>query len=173
MTWRRAVRSGDRAAGRKISHRLLVVGVSIKGADGLLEAVGGLLLLFVSPQRLNRLTLALTAHELSEDPRDRVAIFLRHAVHNLAPSTKLFASVYLLVHGLVKVVLVAGLLRDRRWAYPTALCFLGAFVLYQTYRFGHTHSVSLLGFTILDVFIIGLIGREYLQRNHADDRPPG
>ena len=64
-------------------HRIFAVSVLIKGVDGVLETIGGILLMFVSPKALNSLVIFLTAHELSEDPDDWFAASLRNAVHNL------------------------------------------------------------------------------------------
>src|SRR3954467_14631952 len=50
--------------------RVFEVGVILKGLDGLLEAVGGLLLLAVTPAAIDRVMVRLTQHELSEDPND-------------------------------------------------------------------------------------------------------
>jgi uncharacterized membrane protein len=149
---------------RRKLHRLFEAGVILKGLDGVLETVGGVLFLFVGPLTLHRLVFFLTAHELSEDPHDFLARGLRHLVETLSPDTKLFASLYLVVHGLIKLVLVAGLLRGRLWAYPTAVGFLGVFVAYQLYRFAHTHSLALLGLTLFDVCIVFLVWQEYRSR---------
>ena len=54
------------------------IGLVLKGLDGVLEFVGGILLLFLSPSAINHLVRGLTAHELSEDPRDVVARYLVH-----------------------------------------------------------------------------------------------
>jgi uncharacterized membrane protein len=35
-------------------------------------------------------------------------------------------AVYLLAHGLVKVILVAALLKNQLWAYPWTIAFLGS-----------------------------------------------
>ncbi len=48
--------------------RTFEVGIILKGLDGALEVLGGLLLLLVSPAAINRVTTTLTQHELSEDP---------------------------------------------------------------------------------------------------------
>ena len=149
-------------------HRLFAASVLIKGVDGVLETIGGFLFMFVSPKALNSLVVFFTAHELSEDPDDWFATTLRHAVHNLSSDTKLFVSAYLVAHGLVKVFLVAGLLRKKLWAYPAALWFLGIFLLYQLYRFSHTHSLGLLALSALDLFVASLVWLEYRsQKQHA------
>jgi uncharacterized membrane protein len=145
-------------------HRLFAASVLIKGVDGVLETIGGILFIFVSPKALNSLVIFFTAHELSEDPDDWFATTLRHAVYNLSPDTKLFVSVYLVAHGLIKVFLVAGLLREKLWAYPTALWFLGIFLLYQFYQFSHTHSLGLLALSAFDLFVASLVWLEYRSR---------
>jgi uncharacterized membrane protein len=149
-------------------HRLFALSILIKAVDGVLEMIGGSLFMFVSPKALNSLVILFTAHELSEDPDDWFAITLRHAVHSLSPDSKLFVSVYLVAHGLVKVILAAGLLRKKLWAYPAALWFLGMFLLYQLYRFSHTHSLGLLALSAFDLFVAALVWLEYrAQKQHA------
>ncbi|PYO39981.1 MAG: DUF2127 domain-containing protein [Gemmatimonadetes bacterium] len=148
-------------------HRLFDLGVLIKGIDGALELAGGVLLLLVKPLTLNAMIVFLTAHEISEDPADLVANLLRNSVRHLSLNTTLFAGVYLLAHGLAKLLLVVGLLRGRRWAYPAALWFLAAFVLYQCYRILLTQSLPLAALTAFDIVVMSLIWREYRFRKQA------
>src|SRR5207245_4266686 len=98
-----------------------------KGLAGLVETIGGLLLLFIPQSGLNAFVIFLTAPELAEDPTDRVATLLQHIVQELGADTKLFASIYLVVHGLIDVYLVEGLLGGRLWSYVVSLWFLAAF----------------------------------------------
>lgn len=146
---------------RHTLHRLFRLGVAVKGLDGALEVLGGLMFLVVNPRTLNAAVLFLTAHEISEDPSDLIATALRRGVRHLTPDTTLFAGAYLAGHGLVKVLLVAGLLRGKLWAYPAALWFLAAFAGYQAYRFALGHSAALLALTIVDLAVMWLIWREY------------
>jgi len=101
---------------RKIEHTLFLLSVWSKGVAGLVETIGGLLLLFTPQAGLNALIIFLTAPELAEDPTDRIATLLQRMVQELAADTKLFASGYLIVHGVIKVFLVAGLLGHRLWS---------------------------------------------------------
>jgi len=136
------------------------VALILKGLDGLLELVGGILLLLISPDSINHLAQRLTQHELSEDPNDFFAHHLLRLTSNLH-NTQLFGAVYLLTHGLVKLVIVYGLLRRQRWAYPVAFVFLGGFVIYQTYRLTYAPSVGLALLTVFDLFILWLTWKEY------------
>ena len=158
--------SPARRGGRTL-HTLFTVGVIGKGIDGVLETAGGVLLLLANPARLSRLVRTLTQHELIEDPRDLVATALRHAVEHLSSGTQTFAAVYLLLHGVVKVGLVAALLRRQLWAYPAAMLVFGVFLAYQLYRWSHTHANLLVALSALDVIVIGLTYVEYQRLQRA------
>lgn len=152
------MRSGNK---NRTIHTLFDLSVLAKGLDGLLEIAGGLLLLFVHPDQISGVARALTQHELSEDPRDLVANLLIHSVQHLSSNTKVFAAVFLLWHGLVKVGLVWALLKKHRWAFPLAIVAFGMFVLYQLYRYSNTHSIWLLALSLLDVAVVVLTWLEY------------
>ena len=93
---------------QKTLHRLFLIGVWIKGVAGLLETIAGILCFFITPRILKSLVVSLTAPELSEDPNDWIATTIRRAVHHFSADTGLFVSVYLVIHGLIKIFLVAG-----------------------------------------------------------------
>jgi uncharacterized membrane protein len=154
-------KSGD------LLDRAFAVGIILKGLDGVLEVVGGLLLLVVSPATIDQVSRALTQHELSEDPHDFLATHLLHAAGSLTGSSLRFGAAYLLLHGVVKIVLVAALLRDKIWAYPWMLAFLLVFIVYQIYRMTFAFSIGLLGLTIFDVVVMWLTYREYGKQRAA------
>lgn len=142
-------------------HRLFLISVWLKGLAGLLETIAGLLFLFGSLDTFKNLVIFLTAPELAEDPDDWIATTLSRIVEQLSPHAKLWASAYLISHGAIKFFLVAGLLRQRLWAYPLSLWLLATFIAYQSYRFMHTHSIWLVLLTVLDLVVALLIWREY------------
>jgi uncharacterized membrane protein len=142
-------------------HLLFDIGMVGKGVDGVLEIVGGVLLCLVSPSQIYSVVRMLTQHELSEDPHDLLAAYLVQAAHHLSVNTQIFASVYLVWHGIVKVGLVIALLQKRFWAYPAAIVAFVIFLVYQLYRYTHTHSPWLLALSVLDLFVIVLTWLEY------------
>ncbi len=85
---------------------------------------------------------------------------------HLTQSGKLFATLYLLSHGIAKVVLVVALLREKLWAYPSMIVLLGAFIAYQVYRLSYDLTVGLTLLTLFDAFIVWLTWREYQQHRH-------
>jgi uncharacterized membrane protein len=148
-------------------HRVFEISILLKGAHSLIECIGGLALAFVSTSTITNLVKALTQHELSENPNDFVAGHLMGLAQNFTVGTQHFYAFYLLSHGLIKVFLVIGLLRNKLWAYPVSLVVLGLFIVYQLYRFSHTHGFGLIVLTFFDVLVIGLIWHEYrLVRRH-------
>jgi uncharacterized membrane protein len=150
----------------KAIHRMFEVGVWLKGAHSVLEIVGGLLLWVVDASTITEFVVNLTADELSRNPGDLVAAYLLRWALSFSVGTKTFAAFYLLSHGLVKLVLVVGLLRRRLWAYPASLVVLGIFILYQVYRYTLTHSLALIALTVFDVVVIWLIWHEYRVMRH-------
>ncbi len=163
MNW---FKSGD------LLDRAFAVGIILKGLDGVLEVVGGVLLLVVSPTTIDQLSRTLTQHELSEDPHDFLATHLLHAAGSLTGSALEFGALYLLAHGVIKIVLVAALLRDKIWAYPWMIAFLIVFIVYQIYRMTFAFSVGLLGLTVFDVLVVWLTYREY-GKQRATRATPG
>ena len=137
----------------------------VKGLAGILEVADGILLLFLSPHAIQHLARMLTAHELSEDPHDLIARYLLHATVHLNTGITIFGAIYLLSHGIAKIVLVALVLHDKLWAYPWLIVLLLAFIAYQLYRITAVHfSVGPTLLTIFDAFLVWLTCREYCSK---------
>jgi uncharacterized membrane protein len=149
---------------RDLLDQTFEVGIILKGLDGALEVLGGLLLLVLSPATIDQVVTSLTQHELSEDPNDFLATHLLKTAHGLTGAAVLFGAVYLLAHGMVKVVLVVALLNNQLWAYPWTIAFLGVFIVYQLYRLSLKPSVGLTVLTIFDAAIAWLTWREYRKQ---------
>jgi uncharacterized membrane protein len=123
--------------------------------------LGGIALFVVTPGLILRVVRVLTQDELTEDPRDLVANALRHAARHLTFATEHFMAIYLLVHGLVKVILVWALLARVLLAYPISMVIFTGFIVYQMYRYTFTHGAGLLILSALDLVVIALILLEY------------
>lgn len=63
--------------------------------------------------------------------------YLLQTAHSFSLDTQKFASMYLLSHGIIKALLIAGLLRQKLWYYPAAIIVFVSFILYQLHRFTH------------------------------------
>ncbi len=149
---------------RSLLDQSFRVSVTLKGIDGILEIIGGLIVLWISQSGVNHLVALLTEHELSEDPHDFIAAHLLSASRSLAHGGNILASLYLLSHGLAKLVLVVALLFNKLWAYPAMIALLTLFIAYQLYRISYSHSLGLVLLTLFDVFVIWLTWKEYRRQ---------
>jgi len=142
------------------------IGLVLKGLDGILEVAGGILLLFLSPHAIEQIVRTLTAHELTQDPHDVIARYLVHSTSHLSSGITLFGAIYLLSHGIAKIVLVALVLRDKLWAYPWLIVLLLVFIGYQIYRLAWIHfSIGLTALTVFDAALVWLTWREYRSKS--------
>ncbi|MGB3899290.1 MAG: DUF2127 domain-containing protein [Mesorhizobium sp.] len=142
-------------------RRIFRVSIVLKGLHALLECVGGVAIRLIGTDTVSRLVNALTQEELVEDPKDFLALHLLSWAQGFSVETKHFYAFYLVSHGLVKLFLVAGLLRNKLWAYPVSLVVLGLFIVYQLYRFSYTHGWGLIALSVFDVVVMWLIWHEY------------
>jgi uncharacterized membrane protein len=141
--------------------RLFRVGITIKGIDGMFEVLGGCLLLVVPVAKLQGAIATLALHEIANDRHAFIAKFVLNASNKLDPHIQLFAVIYLLGHGTIKIFLAIALLRRHFRLYPYAIGFLLAFILYQAYRIGYDHSVALTALTLFDCAIAWLTYLEW------------
>lgn len=152
-------------------HRFFEVGVFVKGVDGTLQLVGGIVLLFLSPAAINAMALFFIEGELQEDPTDLVANLLLHATQNVI-QLRLLASAFLIAHGAVKLLLVGALARNRLWSYPAAIVVFSGFVVYQVHQLSHQYSFFLVTVTGVDVLFILLVILEYRHVKTVAMRAP-
>ena len=146
-----------------IAFRLGLIGKALFSA---IEIIGGFFALIIGHYTLLKLMLYVTQDELSEDPNDVLAQTLVGSAHYFSISTQYFTALYLLSHGLVKALLVLGLLKKKAWCYPLAAVVFGFFVAFRLFRYSHTHSLWLLAITGMDLMIIALVLHAYWHLRH-------
>ena len=148
-------------------HQIFVVSVLFKGLHALIEIVGGVALYLISTEAIVRAINRWGYGELAEDRSDWVAEHVLEFGRSFSVEAHHFYAFYLLSHGLVKSVLIVGLLREKLWAYPASFAVFGAFIAYQLYRYTYTHDIALILLSIFDLFVIYLAAHEYrLLRKH-------
>lgn len=138
------------------------IGVGLKGFDGLIELVTGIAL-WISPSLVHSV-LSVVAAEFGESQSGVfhfIAVNIARVDSDLAHSGLAFLILFLVTHGVVKLVLVYCLLREIIRAYPAALTILVLFLVYQLYILIVQPSIGMAIFTILDVVIIWLVWGEY------------
>ena len=155
---------------QKNLHELFEFSILIKGISAVVETLGGILLFFVTPASINKFISLFSLDELSDDPSDVFAQFLVHFAHTLSIGSTTFAALYLLSHGIVKLILVVCLFLKKTWAYPASIVVLLIFIAYQVYQYILTPSLLLVALTLVDFVVIALIYNEY--RNVLKTLPP-
>lgn len=144
-------------------HDSFRVGIVLKGIDGLMETAGAAVVWMVQPTAAEQAVRSFFRHELEVDPHDFLAHLMITASHEFA-GARWYASIFLLSHGLMKLVLVVALWWDRRWAYPAMIVMLCAFSVWQTDRFFQTHSAFLALLTVFDLLFAALTWWEYREQ---------
>ncbi len=134
-------------------HIAFEIGVILKGLNGLIELVAGTLMLVFSPSTIRDFII-----NLSHRPE-----FARQ----LSSHDERFAAIYLLSHGIVKAVLVYGLLKEEMWAFPWAIAIFAAFGVYQIVHYFVQPSIWMIILTVLDVFVILLTIAEWRRLKRA------
>jgi uncharacterized membrane protein len=157
---REATRAG-RPPRRSLFERVYGVAIALKGIDGAIELVTGLLLL-LAPGSI-RWGLRGGAAEASEQltpVRAFVAGELLRADQVVAAGVAVLA-VALLVHGLVKLVTVYCLLRRILAAYPWAVLVLIGLLIWQVAVLVSVPTVGSAVLAALDVLVLALVAREW------------
>ncbi|WP_414940603.1 DUF2127 domain-containing protein [Amycolatopsis sp. cmx-11-51] len=144
------------------TEKLFRIAIALKGLDGALQLVGGLVLMIVPASVITGFAHAVVTRDLLGDAEGTLARHLELAAGHFVEG-RTFAVVYLVAHGLIKLGLVWALARKVMRAYPVAAVVLSAFVVYEIFRAVHTHSLALPFFAALDVVIVVLVLREYRQ----------
>lgn len=145
----------------RVFHRLFILAIFLKGIDGVLEIVAGATITILGPTVLHAMVIEFSTRELARDPGDLLANALQRWFANPNHDGQLFAMIYLLVHGAIKVLLAVCLLRGKTWAYPAASVVFGAFLTYMGYRLTIAWSGLLLALFVIDMATLALVLREW------------
>ena len=145
----------------KSTDILFRIGLLVKGVDAVFEVVGGILL--TMPTKLARYLLVLSQHELYRHHQvlsgrlDRLADTVQAHPH-------LGAAVYLIAHGAAKIILIAAIVRGKRWGYTGLMGVLSLFTLLEAGRAIADHEVLTGLLALFDAVVVVLTYKEYKAR---------
>ncbi len=142
----------------KYYRRAFVIGLVMKAIAAVGQTVLGVLFLFTTA--VSSVIVYLVQNELIEDPTDFLATRI-NAFLPLSAHVQFVSALYLLVHGAIKLFLIWGLLKNKLWAYPASLVFIGLIVFYQVLSLSFAHPVIFTLLTLLDIIVAFLIWHEY------------
>jgi uncharacterized membrane protein len=145
-----------------LAHLAYLVTIAIKGIDGAIETIAGLVIWAGGPDRFNAFLLRFSAPELAQGPPSGWAEFLRDAAAQLVDSSVAFVVIYLLAHGILKVVLALVLLTGGgRWVYPVATLILIGFIGFMSFHLAEQWSNWVLAFALFDLATLLLVLNEW------------
>ena len=129
-----------------------------KGLFALLEIIGGIAVYWVSQHALLDLVQAKPKPNWPRTPAtwSPTICCISHKI--CRSDAQRFTASFLLSHGVVKLWLIIGLLRQKLWYYPLAAAVFGLFIVYQ---YSFTNSLWLLVLSAVDVAVIALTWHEY------------
>jgi uncharacterized membrane protein len=151
-------------------HLTFEIGIFFKAFQAFLEIIAGAVLILTSQAAMSSIVSLFTEDLRADNPENVITKYGITLLNNFSPTTQHFVSVYLMIHGSIKLIVVIGLLKKIRWAYPAAGIVFTFFIVYQVQRFFHTHSPLLLFFAALDFLIILLTWHEYSSLKKKRDR---
>jgi uncharacterized membrane protein len=138
--------------------------VIMKGLFALGELLLGLALAFFSYDSLRRAVIALTGDELTERPLDFLWHYAAQGLHGFIATPQAVWAFIFTSHGVIKLIVVIALLKEKMWAYPVGVVVFGFFIAYQFFQMMQTPSAALFLVTILDIFVVGFIIHEWRWR---------
>ena len=147
---------------------LLRIGLILKAFDALFEIAGGVLLFY--PRYFNRWVMLLTQHELirRHTSPHMIAVVQHRATHAIYGAT-LAAALYLMAHGISKIVFIVGALAKRKWGYLGLIGILLVFTAFELFRSVDGGGWALFLFAIFDGYLAFLVWREY-KNEHAEKK---
>src|ERR1700739_4663376 len=146
------VQRGSALAKRpQILHDAYLGALLIKGFDGAVETLGGLIIAFTGPERRYEWIFRPTAPQRAGGHPPALHA-IRSGAARLANGPHHFVIFYLLVHGLLKLGIALALLKGTaRWVFPAASLILTGFIAYMSWRLSLHWSNWLLGATLFDL----------------------
>jgi uncharacterized membrane protein len=148
-------------------HLAYLLAIVVKGLDGAIEAVAGLVIGIAGLWPIYHFVVRITAPEMAETAEGHAAHLLQHGASTLAHASHAFVVTYLLVHGLLKLAIAISLFLGRAWIFPVATAILCGFIVYMSYRLTFHWSVWLLGFALFDGLTLLLVLNEWRNSRHA------
>lgn len=142
-------------------HWFFEISLLLKGIFAVIESLAGLGLMITANASIQRGISWLIHNELIEDPKDPLALRITELASRFSADSQHFYAIYLLGHGLVKLVVILLLTRRIAAAYPLAIAVFSGFILYQLHRWTLTQSPVMLALSAFDAIVIWLTWQEW------------
>ncbi len=150
--------------------RAFYLTLGVKAADGVLQLLAGLALLFVKPSQIGSRLGFFTERSFDSDTDDVIFRGISHYLSHLNGGNLKFAAIYLIADAVIKLILINEIFHKRYWAYIGLIVVLSALAIFQTYKIIYTHSVVLTVLTLFDLLVIYLSAKEYNRHQRSIEK---
>lgn len=133
----------------------------LKSLFALGEIASGIAMFFLTPDRVNRMIQWFSRGELKEDPNDFLINLIVNFGHHFTVGAQYLTAIYLLSHGLIKIITLFLLWRKILWSYPLSIIVFVGFIIYQMNEFLLHHSIFMVLVSLVDILMIVLTILEY------------
>jgi len=137
---------------------LFKFGLVVKGVDSIFEVIGGIML--TMPTKIARYLAVLSQHELYRH-HEVLSGRIDKLADTITVHAHIGAAIYLMVHGLSKLILILAIMKGKRWGYVGLIVVLSIFTGIEMWQgvFKHEWVTGVLG--IFDLVVVLLILKEY------------
>jgi uncharacterized membrane protein len=146
----------------KTIYELFKISIIFKAIGSVAEMLAGLSIALIPGPAVLRAALFISQGDSDGDVNDFLARGVLGVAHWLSISNAWFIGAYLFLRGLVQLMLVLALLKNKLWAYPALLIVMGILICTQVYDLYLSHSIPTGLLTIFDLVTMYLIWHEYM-----------
>lgn len=140
-----------------VVYEFFLASVLLKGFISIAEVIAAVAVFFIPPTLIVSLALSI----LTYVPIASVQEALMREVAHYTEGAVVFVAFYLFSRGIIKVVLIAGLLKNKLIAYPLSLIVFALLIVYQCYQIATQHSLIVVGITLFDLVVMYFVYREW------------
>src|SRR5256885_16831926 len=147
-----------------LMHFAFIGAITIKGIDGFIEFVAGIVLAVVGSQQVYDFAIWATAPEIARHPESHAVHAIRHGAYGLTHTSQRFVIVYLIAHGVLKLGLAINLFIEHMWIFPASAAVLLGFIAFMSARLMAHWSPWLFAFALFDAMTLALVLNEWRVR---------
>ncbi|MCX6788914.1 MAG: DUF2127 domain-containing protein [bacterium] len=156
---------------RKHSYQLFKAGIFIKAGIAIAEIIVGVAFYFLSYETMNAI-LTSVLQIVVKNPESGIWSMVNSGFRDLIIYSTSFWAFIFLSHGITKILLTRGLLKNKAWAYIASLVVFSYFIINQIYQTLQHPSFALELITVFDIIVVYLIFYEYrrsISRRKSED----
>jgi uncharacterized membrane protein len=142
-------------------HRAFWLSLFLKGLDGALQLLGGVAVLVAEPGTLGKAYRWLSRFLIGNRVHNPEADFIKVTAESFHMNVEMLVAIYLLVNGVIKVLLVYGLLKEKLWVFPAACVGFGLMFSLEVYRLSIHFFWGIFILMCISVFVITMVILEW------------